>query len=331
MSRHWLGLLLLSVWIGVGGVAHAAITPSDDPLAFGNVVVGTTPSPTLDDTLTADATTMNVTVALRTGGTCGDFSIVSPIGPFTINQGPTGRAVTVAFTPSVRGSESCVVDIKVNGVVSHSFNVTGMGEAPGITVDKFPSFTPTESNKSSTAQLKLTNSGSSLLHITGATLGPSSVFSVSGVPTTPLAVGTQATIDITCAPTVFGDFSDTLAIASDALNDSPHNISLSCTGTQGVLALDQTTTVDFGTVPHGGTQTRTFKVSNITLAVTANLGYSLDITTIAKLSPGPANAVTVTASFKPMSKTDGGTAMITVTGGWGVTPTLTHVTQTGIT
>src|SRR5262249_17410398 len=58
--------------------------------------------------------------------------------------------------------------------------------------------------------------------------------------------------------------------------------------------------------------------------ITANHGYSLDITSIATLSPGPANAVTVTVSFKPMSKTDGGTATITITGGWGATPTVTQ-------
>ncbi|HEX3475397.1 MAG TPA: choice-of-anchor D domain-containing protein [Kofleriaceae bacterium] len=332
MSKRWLGLLLLGVWIGAGGVAHAAatITPSADPLDFGPVVVGQTP--TLTDTLTTDMPVAKVTVTLHGGGGCGDFMILSPIGEFNIDPSPSdGQPVMVKFSPSLPMDRSCVVDIKVNGTLSRSFNLSGTGKAPAIHIDQFPTFSATEVGKSSTAQLKLSNPGSSPLTITDATLSPNSEFSVSGLPTAPLAVGDPpVTLTITCTPTTFGNRTDTLGIVSDAFQDSPHNISLSCTGTEGVLALDQTTALAFGTVPRGGTQTKTFKLSNtgnvdvanVTLAVTANLGYSLDITSIATLSPGPANAVMVTASFKPMSKTDGGTATITITGSWGTTPTM---------
>ncbi|HEX3758860.1 MAG TPA: choice-of-anchor D domain-containing protein, partial [Kofleriaceae bacterium] len=212
MSKRWLGLLLFAIWIGGAGVARAAITPSDDPLQFGNVVVGQ--APTLDDTLSADSNTNNVTVAIHGGGGCNDYSIAAPSGSFNLSPTRT-QLVRVQFSPSSPGEKDCVIDIKVNNTIARSFNVTGTGQAPAIHVDQLPTFTPTEVGKSSTAQLKLTNNGTSQLNIASATLSASSDFSVSGVPST-LAAGAQATLTITCTPSTFGDRTDTLAIASDA-------------------------------------------------------------------------------------------------------------------
>ena len=330
MSKRWLGLLLLGIWIGGSGAAQAAITLNPGTLDFSPFVVGKTPSPTKDETLTVDATTNNVTVAVHGGGQCSDFS-VSPTDPFTIDPGP-GQVVTVTFTPSSPGSKACVIDIKVDGTIRKSFNVSGTGQAPAITV-VVPTFTATEVGKSSTAQLTLTNSGTSPLTINSATFGAGSPFSAGPVPAQPIAVSGQATLDVTCTPATFGDFTDTLAIASDAFQDSPHLVSLDCTGTQGVLVHDQTATIDFTAVPRGATQTKTFKLSNtgnldvknIQLAIDPpNVGYSLDVTSLTTLAPGAANARTITVTFKPQSKADGGTATITITGSWGVTPTATQ-------
>jgi uncharacterized protein (TIGR03382 family) len=338
MSKRWLGLLLLGVWIGGGGVARAdaTITPADDPLNLGNVVVGQ--STTANTSLSANMDAQNVTVVTHGGVACTEFSVMAPTGPVTINNG-TPAVVTIQLAPTSPGPKTCVIDVKQGSTVAASFTANGNAQAPAIQLDLSPVFTATEVGKSSSAQLKLHNSGTSPLTIMSATLTTGTDFSVTGGPTAALAVGEQTTYDITCHPTTFGNLTDKLVIVSDAFGNSPKNISLSCPGNQGVLALDQTTALAFGTVPRTTTQTRTFKLSNtgnvdvtgVALAVTANLGYSLDITSIATLSPGPTNAVTVTASFKPMSKTDGGTAMITITGSWGTTPTMIQLPPLGIT
>ena len=84
MSKRWPGLLLLMVWIGSSGTAHAAVTATD-PLDIGNV--GVTQSGTADATLSADGPTPGVTVALRTGGDCPQFQITSPTSSVDIDVG----------------------------------------------------------------------------------------------------------------------------------------------------------------------------------------------------------------------------------------------------
>src|SRR6185436_8467519 len=90
-------------------------------------------------------------------------------------------------------------------------------------------------------------------------------------------------------------------------------------------ATNQNTTINFTAVARGTTQTRTFKLTNIgnvdvtTIAISvapANVGYSVDPATLAQLTANGDNA-TITVSFKPMSKTDGGPAQIVFTGKWG--------------
>ncbi|HEX8111790.1 MAG TPA: choice-of-anchor D domain-containing protein, partial [Kofleriaceae bacterium] len=338
MSKRWLGLLLCGVWL-TGGVAHAMITPADNPLDLGNVVVGQ--STTADTSLSADVNTTNVTVVVHGGAQCAEFSIVTPTGPVDIAMG-NHVTVTVKLAPTSPGSKSCVIDAKQGSMVRASFTATGTAVvgAPAIRVDLAPTFTATEVGKSSTAQLKLTNSGTAPLTInttsTGLTSGTD--FLVTGGPTAALAVGEQTTWDITCKPTTFGPRTDTFKIVSDAVDsatgmpDSPHNISLSCTGNQGVLAIDQNpTTIQFNTVPRGTTQTQTFTLSNIgnvdvsTIAITvdpANVGYTVDTPTLNTLAASGGKK-TITVTFKPQSKTDGGPATIHFTGSWGSTPTPT--------
>jgi hypothetical protein len=284
---------------------------------------------------------MDITVAVHNGTGCNDFAIVSPTGAFSITTNGS-QIVKVQFAPSSpnASTRTCLIDIQVNGSTVRSFNVTGKGIAPKITVDQAPMFSATEVGKSRTAQLKLTNSGTSPLTIASATLTGGTEFTVSGGPTAALAVGEQTTWDITCHPTTFGNRTDTLTIVSDAFNDSPKSFSLSCTGNQGVLATDQTATIDFTAVPRGMTQTRMFTLSNpgnvdvknINLTIEpSNVGYSLDVTTLATLASGSSNAKTITVTFKPQSKTDGGPATISFAGTWGTTATPTPALSLRIT
>src|SRR5262245_56132522 len=130
MSKRWLGLLLLGVWLRVG-VAHAALMVADDPLAIGNVVIGG-PGATKSTLLTATMNTPNVTVVGHSGDQCSEFSIEAPTGTITINGG-NSVTVTVKLTPLSPGTKSCVIDVKQGMTVATSFTATGTGIAPKIT------------------------------------------------------------------------------------------------------------------------------------------------------------------------------------------------------
>jgi hypothetical protein len=336
MTKRSLGLLLFGVWI-TGGVAHAAITPADDPLDLGNVVIGQ--SKTASTSITATVNTSNLTLALHDPTACAEFSIVTPTGMFNLNTG-NHLTVTVKLAPTSPGTKTCGIDIVQGSTPTHLFDATGTARgAPAIRIDLAPAFTATEVGKSSTAQLKLTNSGVSPLTIDTTTglLGGTDFMVTGGGPdaTGIVAVGVQITYDIACKPTTFGNRTDTFKIVSDAVTatgmpDSPKNISLSCTGNQGVLATDQTTAIQFTAVPRDTTQTRTFTLSNpgnldvSTIAITvapADVGYTVDTPTLNTLAAK--GTKTITVSFKPQNKTAGGPAKISFTGTWGSTATLT--------
>jgi hypothetical protein len=165
MSRHWLGLLLVVVWFEARGVAHAAVTSADNPLVVGSVVVGQ--SRTASTQLSADANTPNLSFVFNNPTTCAEFSIQAPLGTFSINAG-NPVTVTVKLAPTTPGSKSCVIDIEQGpGVTIAFFTVQGTAQGlPAIRIDAMPTFTATDVSKSSTAQLKLTNSGNAPLTIT---------------------------------------------------------------------------------------------------------------------------------------------------------------------
>jgi hypothetical protein len=119
---------------GVGtGVAVASVTGG--PLAFGNVVVGTTSAArtlTLHNTGNANLTGITVVVTSpfsRAGGTCGG-SLTPAAGSCTI---------TVVFSPTAAGAAAGTVTITANVVVIGSpVNLTGTGVAPVVAATLTP-------------------------------------------------------------------------------------------------------------------------------------------------------------------------------------------------
>jgi OmpA family protein/ASPM-SPD-2-Hydin domain-containing protein/thrombospondin type 3 repeat protein len=334
MTKRWPGLLLFGVLI-TGGVAHAAITVTDDPLDLGNNVVVGQPA-TASTSITADTNTSDVSVAVHGGVACAEFSIVTPTGTFPLNNG-THVAVTVKLAPTSPGTKSCVIDILQGSTVRRSFTASGKAIAPKIMASQTVAFPATDVGQTGAAQtLTLTNIGDSDLNIdstnTKLTAGGAdfTVTLVSPNPLAPIAPTDQASWSITCHPSTFGPRTGTFEIVSDAFGANTFDVTLSCTGNQGVLATDQTTTIQFTAVPRGTTQTRMFTLSNpgnvdvSTVAITvdpANVGYTVDIPTLNTVPAKGTKPITVT--FKPMSNADGGPAKINFTGIWGTTPTPT--------
>jgi outer membrane protein OmpA-like peptidoglycan-associated protein len=198
------------------------------------------------------------------------------------------------------------------------------------------SFGAIEVGNMATGQMvTLKNDGGAPLTITAAGLLPAGAadYTVTGTTGTGLSVTLQPTQStswtIACKPSTHGSRSGTFRITSNhnGAAGTNQNITLSCTGQQGVLAFDTppANPFDFGGVRENETRMQAFTlrntgnvaVTNISVAFTGTgTGYSVTpTTTIASLDPNA--TVTVNATFAPLSGNDGGTYTATYTGSWG--------------
>src|SRR5262245_45482277 len=98
MSKCWLGALLLGIWIGRGGIAHAAVNVSPDPLTFVDTPVGTNHDKVATLSATG-ATDVMVTVVLRGSADCAQFQILSPTGSVHVDNN-TSADITMKFAPT---------------------------------------------------------------------------------------------------------------------------------------------------------------------------------------------------------------------------------------
>ncbi len=129
-------------FVGGGGGATATLSVTGGPVAFGNVVTGTTSAATiltLHNTGTAQGTGIAVAVATtstpttpnqfaRAGGTCGA----------TLNAGAT-CTITITFSPTATGAKTGSVTITANVAVSGSpVGLTGTGVAPVVAASLTP-------------------------------------------------------------------------------------------------------------------------------------------------------------------------------------------------
>ena len=200
---------------GVGtGVAVASVTGG--PLAFGNVVVGTTSAArtlTLHNTGNANLTGITVVVTApfsRAGGTCGG-SLTPAAGSCTI---------TVVFSPTAAGAAAGTVTITANVVVTGSpVNLTGTGVAPVVAA----TLTPTSHNYGTVTR---NCPGTTLAQIAACALDPAQVFTLTNtgnVTLTGIAQGalgglnatefSVARVLSTCGPTGNGQIVGNITLA----------------------------------------------------------------------------------------------------------------------
>ena len=333
MSKRLLGLLLLGIWIGGVGVAHAAVTADPNPLDLGSVVVGQSKSGTT--TLSSNTPGGDTVTLVPSGTACPQFSI-SPtsttVGP---RQPQDDQPITVTFTPASIGDKTCSVAVMEGSSTLKTLTLKGKG-IPQVALvaptNATLQFNQDINTTSATQPVTIRNDGDTPLTITSSFTGAGSPYTASPDPAGPLAKGDTATWNIACTPTTFGPHGDTFHIASDSATANTVDIALACMGNEGILALDAQT-IAFGAVPRDTPQTKTFtltNVGNVDVTVTAipispsDVGYTLDPTTVLPLtvpaaSP-PNNTKTVGVIFKPENKTDGSaTASFTAT--WGASAT----------
>jgi hypothetical protein len=202
---------------------------SPSTLAFGNVVIGTTPSPTQTLTLTNDGT---VNAPISIGTLAAPFTRTTNC-PGTLNAG-TSCTITVTFTPTAAGASSASLTItSTSGTVNGapvSISGTGVATVRTITVTPNPlAFGSWTTNTTSNAMaLTVTNTGNIALAGGTFTFGGGTPQRYSrpggaagGTCNANLGVGATCTIGVVFAPaTSTGLISRTLTVAYTSLTPS---------------------------------------------------------------------------------------------------------------
>jgi hypothetical protein len=160
-------------------------------------------------------------------------------GPFNLAAG-ANDTFTVRFNPSdVRGNVNTIVRINSNDpdTPNYSFPVTATASASEISVVSAVSDFGSVDNDGAGGSLRtytftVQNSGTANLDIAaGAITAPTAHFTIAaaGLPAS-IAPGGTYSFDVTFDPQADGALSDTVTIASDAINDATYDIAVSGTG-----------------------------------------------------------------------------------------------------
>ena len=315
---------------GVAGNRLYVGTRSGAVEGFGAPVASpvTGPSPTFPSTVVGQSSTATLTLTASSTAT---VTALVPNGPFTLGTPSTplpasltaGETLTVpvTFTPTVPGAAGGSVTVSTGGQGTTVISLTGNGEVNGPSLTSSTlgvSFGGIPPGQQSSQSVSFANNGSAPLTISGVT-DPSAPFSVSGAPATGavLQPGAQVVVSIQFEPTVNGEFSDDLIVASDG-----GTIDVSVTGssdTPSVLQFSQAS-LDYGSTPVGTSVTKSFTLTNVG-------GSNL---TIAKSKPpvlGPFTATTTLPEGTTLDPGDSLTESVTfapsavgsTTDGWVIT------------
>ncbi len=205
-------------------------------LSFGTVNLGTTSSPQTV-TLTNNGGSAVTITSIATSPANGPFSQTNTCG----NSLAAGAncTVSVTFTPTTSGNVSGTLTITDSAQGSPQ-SVALSGSGNGATVSFSPSsvnFGNQVVNATSAGQVvTMTNNGNATLNITSITATPSQYTIASTTCGSTLTAGANCTFTVTFDPTQTGTLNGSIAVV-DSGYGSPQTISLSGTGTQGVLTL----------------------------------------------------------------------------------------------
>jgi len=159
-------------WLGPSSVSAPDIDVTPTSLAFGNVVVGQSPTQSLTMRNTGNAP---LTVAGFTSNNP-RFSVVAPAVPLTV--APNGQQpVTVRFSPTTAGPQTGVLSIASNDPDEPTvpIQLQGLGIAPDINVVPTSlDFGSVIRGQSRDLTLTVSNIGSTVLTVTGITINNSS-------------------------------------------------------------------------------------------------------------------------------------------------------------
>jgi hypothetical protein len=311
---------------GFGRPTTAALTSA--PTDFGAVAVGATAAATVTVTAARPVTISAVSTAAPFGAT-------PPTLPVSLTTGQT-LSVPVRFTPTVAGGATGSLSFATDsGVVALDLHGTGTRPGLGATPATLAFGTvPTGAHK--TISVSIVNTGTSAVTISGFT-APGAPFTATGFPAagSTIAAGASVAVSVTYTPTVAGDQTGALSVASSA-----GSVTVPITGTAVTGASHLTITpdpVDFGSVPVGQTVTRTFDIANtgniiLTLTKAAPPVGAFNTTTPVsegqQLSPG--DVIHQTVTFTPTT-TGAQSAVYSITGDDGQGAVAVALTGIGVT
>jgi hypothetical protein len=244
----------------------------------------------------------------------------------------------VAFAPATAGASNGKLSIVVSGSsTSLDIALSGTGVMPATLTATPASLTFTNvtvgKNQAQTETVK--NTGGSNATLSKATVAGAG-FSISGI-TTPVTLtpGQSASFTVTFAPQSAGNFSGSVAIASDASNPalsvtlsgtaisqsqgtlsvSPVNVGSVVVGTNGTQTGTLTATtasVSVTSVSLGGTNPSEFSISGLSFPVTVTTSQSVTFTV--NFTPGATGAASASASFASTASNSPSAASLTGTG-----------------
>jgi hypothetical protein len=283
----------LNIALAGTAVTAGSVTENPTSFAFGSVQVGTNQTQT--ETL-KNTGGENLTISQATVSGSG-FSYTGLSLPLTLvpNQSTT---FGVVFAPTSAGASNGILSVTVSGSsTSIDFALSGTGVTPA-TLTATPAsmtFTNVQVGQNQTQTETVQNTGGSNATISQASVSGSG-FSISGLGTNvTLTPGQSASFSVTFTPQSAGNFSGSVAIASNASNP---NLGVTLSGSaitqsSGTLSVSP---VNAGSVTVGtsGTQTGTLSATGASVSVSS---VSLSGTNPSEFSiSGLSFPVTVTTS-----------------------------------
>jgi len=198
-----------------GAGTDSAVSLAAASLDFGQQAVGTTSQPKPVTVTNSGTTSLTVDAVAASGDFAADASAC------TAQPVAAGQAcvINVTFSPTATGNRSGALTISSNAASSpDTVALTGTGVAPviGVTPGSLAFGTVPIGTVSSAQNVTVTNSGTSGLHVTGATAsGPFAVSADGCSGGGAVAPGDSCQIGVQFAPAGTGPASGTLTISSD--------------------------------------------------------------------------------------------------------------------
>ncbi|MGD0544781.1 MAG: choice-of-anchor D domain-containing protein [Candidatus Acidiferrales bacterium] len=249
---------------GTGTQPGLASTPAS--VNFGNVVVGTTGSVSVNLSNTGSA---SVTITQASVSGTGFTMVGSPNGQ-TIQAGQS-LSFTAQFLPASVGNATGSISVASNAPNSPmTITLTGAGTQAGLGVSPAAvNFKGVVVGSSGTTTLNLSNTGSAAVTISQASVAGTG-FTISGLAAgLTIQPGQNSSFTAQFQPTSTGSASGSISVSSNSPN-SPMTIALTGTGTQPEIGAIPSS-APFGNVTVGNTNSQTITLTN---GGTANLTIS---------------------------------------------------------
>lgn len=291
--------------------SFSQITVSSSALNFGSVQVGT--SATLAVTVgNAGRTTLAISNVTVSGG---GFSFAGPNPPLSLAPRQSANLL-VAFAPQTVGNATGTLSIVSEDASRNNWrekartttlSLSGAAATAGYISPSATAlnFGNTLVGNSPTLSVTLTNSGGSSVSISQAAVtGSGFTLSSFAVPVT-VAAGQSVMLTVAFTPTASGSSSGTLTITSNA-SDPAVSVSLSGTGTSAGLLAISPTSLSFGSVDLGTTQslsgTLSASGSSVTISSVSSTSSQFTLSSLAlPLTIAAGQSAPFSVTFAPQS------------------------------